>query len=90
MDVDGTLINNNGGAQSNLDISFSATYNSTTIADVIADAQTSAGAFNPSWAATITATAPSTAVPEPSTASMLVAGGFLLALSQIRRSRRVR
>jgi hypothetical protein len=85
MDVDGTLINRNDGSKSNLDISFSATYNSTTIATVIADAETTTGAFNPSWAATITATS---AVPEPSTATMLIAGGCLLGLSQIRRGRR--
>lgn len=85
MDVYGTLINENDGSKSNLDISFSATYDNTTIAAVVADAETTTGAYNPSWAATITAT---NSVPEPSTASMLVAGGCLLALSQIRRGRR--
>ncbi len=90
MSVFGTLINKNDGSKSNLDISFSTTYDNTTIAAVVADAETTTGAFNPSWAATITATAitATNSVPEPSPASPLIAGGCLLALSQIRRKRR--
>jgi hypothetical protein len=85
MTVDGTLINENDGSKSNLDISFSATYDNTNIAAVVADAETPTGAFNPSWAATITA---SSSVPEPSTATMVIVGGCLLGLSQIRRRKR--
>ncbi len=86
MDVFGTLIHTTDNSKSTLDISFSATYNNTTIATVEANAVSPTGAFNPSWAATITASA----VPEPSTSTMLILGGGLLALSQIRRRRRPR
>ena len=84
MNVLGTLINTADNTTSTLNISFSATYNNTTIQQVIQQAQSATGAFNPSWAATISASA----IPEPSTSSMLIGGGCLLALSQIRRRRR--
>jgi len=87
MDVLGTLINTTDNSKSNLNVSFSATYNNTTIGAVEAAATSAAGAFNPSWAATVSATAAST-VPEPSTFTMLIAGGCLLGLSQVRRRRR--
>ncbi len=89
MNVLGTLINTTDNSMSSLDISFSATYNNTSIATVEANAVSPTGAFNPSWAATITASAIS-AVPEPSTATMLILGGCLLGLSQIRRRRHAR
>jgi hypothetical protein len=83
MVVLGMLINTADGSTSNLDITFTGQYNSTTIAAVESAGMTTAGVFSDSWSATADAMAP-----EPGTASMmLLAGGVLTLLSRIRRRR---
>jgi len=84
MNIDGIIINTADGSVSSLDVAITGNYLNTNLSAVEAGATSPTGIFSNNWSASVTASA----IPEPGTYTMVLAGVGLLLLGRNRRPRR--